>query len=305
MIRLRSPGMEVALSPTGARILSCVVDGVETSFGSADEMQLRAGDIYAGAICGRHAGRITNASYVLDGAAVRLAANAGPHQLHGGADGFHQRHWDYLQDGNRVTFYLQSADGDQGFPGHLSVQAVYALAGSTLSLEITARTSQPTVCNLTNHGYWNLAGGGSVLGHELTILGARYFPLDDALMPTGRLEPVAGTDWDFRKARAIGRDYDGCILLDGARGDMKPALRLRDPASGRQLDVWASEGCMQFYTAIHWSAALSGHTGPLQRSAALAIEPQNIADAPNHAHFPSSILRPGEVYRNAMQWRFS
>lgn len=305
MITLTSPGITAKLHPTGARIASCVVDGVETCFGSGAADVLAGGDIYAGVVCGRHAGRITNAQFPLDGEIVKLSANYGPHQLHGGVNGLHSRHWDYLQDGNRVTFYLQSNDGEEGFPGQMDVQAVYALEGNTLSLDITARTTRPTVANITNHAYWNMAGAGSVLNHELTIPGSVYFPLDKDLMPLGTIVPVAGTDWDFRTPRIIGQDYDGCIKLDGTRGDMKHGLRLRDPASGRQLDVFTTEGCMQFYTAIHWNPSLVGHMGPLAKSTALAIEPQNIADAPNHANFPSSILRPGEVYRNSMEWRFS
>ena len=305
MIELRSKGVSVSLHPVGARIASCVVDGVETAFGAGPEARILSGDIYAGAVCGRHAGRISNARYVLDGEVVELTANVGPHQLHGGAEGFHARRWDYLRDGNRVTFSLMSNDGDQGFPGQLAVTAAYELQGQVLSLLLEARTTRPTVCNLTNHAYWNMAGAGSVLGHELMMPGSHVFPLNDLLLPLGEIRDVTGTRWDFRDARAIGEDYDSCLLLDGMRGALKRGLMLRDPASGRQLDVWTTENCMQFYTAIHWQPEMTGHRGPLQRSMALAVEPQNVADAPNHPAFPPSILRPGEVYRNRIEWRFS
>lgn len=305
MLALRSSAITAHFHPTGARLASCLVDGVETVFGSGPENHILSGDIYAGAICGRHAGRISNASFVLDGETVRLAANMGVHQLHGGATGFHARNWDFIRDGNRITFLLQSNDGDEGFPGQLDVKAVYALSGSVLSLELTARTTRPTICNLTNHAYWNLAGGGSVLDHELCIPAQKYFPLDDLLLPHGRVDAVSGTRWDFRKPRRIGEDYDNAFLLDGARGEMKRALTLRDPASGRALDVWTTEGVVQMYTAIHWQPEMVGHHGPLRQSTAFAIEPQNVADAPNHPAFPSSILRPSETYRNRMEWRFS
>lgn len=306
MIELKSPHITVGLLPLGARIASCMVDGVETCFGTGSEDELARGDLYSGVICGRHAGRITNARFPLDGAVIALAPNMGEHQLHGGPHGFHARRWDWLRDGNhRVTFYLQSNDGDQGFPGDLAVTGIYELHGTTLSLKIEARTTKPTLCNITNHAYWNLAGGGSILDHDLQIMGDKHFPLNDLLLPKGTIEDTAGTPHDFRTLRRIADDHDFCTKLDGRRGELKQGLTLRNPASGRQLDVWTTEGCMQTYTAIHWEPSIIGHRGPLQRSGALAIEPQNVADAPNHAAFPSSILRPGEVYRNHMEWRFS
>lgn len=305
MLELSSKALTVSLSPVGARIASCVFDGVETAFGSGPENNILSGDIYAGAICGRHAGRITNAQFPLDGEMVKLTPNSGPHQLHGGDTGFHARHWDYIRDGNRITFMLQSLDGEEGFPGHLDVKAAYVLDGSTLSLTITAQTTRPTLCNITNHAYWNMAGGGNVLGHELMIPAQSYFPLDPDLMPLGRIDKVSGTRWDFRTARTIAEDYDNAFLLDGGAGPLKRALMLRDPSSGRTLDVWTTEGCVQMYTAIHWEPSMKGHLGPLEHSTAFAVEPQNIADAPNHPAFPSSILRPGETFRNHMEWRFS
>jgi aldose 1-epimerase len=305
MLELRSPDILVRFHATGARITSCVFDGVETVFGAGPDDRILAGDVYAGAICGRHAGRVSNSSFMLDGARVELKPNMGTHQLHGGDAGYHARHWDYVRDDNRITFLLQSNDGEEGYPGQLDVKAVYVLSGSTLSLEITARTTKPTLCNLTNHGYWNLAGGGSVLNHELMIPADKYFPLNELLLPLGEMRDVAGTNRDFRKPRAIGEDHDNAFPLEGRRGEMKRALTLRDPESNRSLDVWTSECVIQMYTAIHWQTLMLGRHGPLEQSTAFAIEPQNVADAPNHPVFPSSILRPSEVYRNRIEWRFS
>jgi aldose 1-epimerase len=307
MLQLKSSSTTVTLHPKGARLVSCVVDGVEAVFGNRVENEVLKGDLYAGVLCGRHAGRITNASFPLDGETIAVTPNMGIHQLHGGPDSFATRNWDYIRDANRISFMLESPDGDQGFPGSLTVKAVYALDGNTLSLVITARTTKPTVCNLTNHAYWNMAGGGSILGHELMIPAQKFFPLNELLLPLGEIKEVAGTRWDFRKARTIGEDYDNAYLLDGKRGDMKRAMTMRDPASRRTLDVWTSEGVLQMYTAIHWNGdgTSLGPNGALKQAEAFAIEPQNVADAPNHPNFPSSILRPGEVYRNAMEWRFS
>lgn len=305
MLELKSSTISARLHPTGARISSCLVDGIETVFGSGADDDILSADIYAGAICGRHAGRITGAQCPLDGNILQLHPSGGPHQLHGGDTGFHMRNWAYVQDGNRITFTYQSADGEEGFPGQLDVKAVYALEGSTLSLTITAHTTKPTICNLTNHAYWNLAGGGSVLDHELMIPAQHYYPLNDLLLPLGRTDAVAGTRWDFRKVRKISEDYDNAFLLDGERGELKRCLSLRDPVSKRSLEVWGTEPAVQMYTAIHWKGSMKGREGPLVASTAFAIEPQNVADAPNHPSFPSSILRPGEIYRNHMEWRFS
>ncbi len=305
MIELHSPGVRVRLSSVGARILSCVVDGIETTFGPGAATDRLSGDTYAGSVCGRHAGRISNSQFPLDGKTVHLVPNTGPNQLHGGKRGFYSQRWDYMRDGSRVEFSLHSNDGDEGYPGDLDVTAKYELQGNVLSLAMEARTSKSTIVNLTNHAYWNMAGQGSVLDHELMIAGSRYFPLDELLLPLGEIRDVAGTRYDFRKSRPIGGDYDNCIRLDGPRGELKHALMLRDTKSGRNLNVWASEGCMQFYTAVHWNPEIIGQSGPLQRSMALAIEPQNVADAPNHLDFPSSTLRPGEIYKSQIEWRFS
>lgn len=183
--------------------------------------------------------------------------------------------------------------------------AVYQLEGDTLSLTFEAVTSKPTVINLTNHGYWNLAGKGSGLDHEVEIDADHFLPLNARLLPTGEIAKVEGTRWDFRTLRRIAESYDNTFCLNGKRGEMKHACRLRDPESGRTMDVSTTECSMQLYTADHWSAAMPGKYGPLSQYCSVAIEPQNYPDAPNHANFPSAVLRPGETYRHRMEWRFS
>ncbi|EJC75749.1 galactose mutarotase-like enzyme [Rhizobium leguminosarum bv. trifolii WSM2012] len=304
MIRLEAGGIFAGFHPTGARIVSCVVDGVEIAVGAGPDNAILSGDVCAGAICGRHAGRIANARFPLDGPHVHLEPNMGKHQIHGGNAGFHARDWNHKQDGRRVTFTLNSADGEAGFPGNLFVSATYELFPDRLALTLQAETDATTICNLTNHGFWNLAGSSSVLEHELEIAGSRHYGVDADQIPTGWISGVDGTTWDFRRPRLIRSDYDGAIALDGEHGELKKALSLRDPASGRCLDMWTTQGTMQIYTAVHWARGLVSRFGPLARSQGLAIEPQNITDAENHAGFPSSILRPGEVYRNHMEWRF-
>ena len=225
--------------------------------------------------------------------------------MHGGFDSFAQRFWAHQQDGNRIELKLQSPDGEEGYPGALDVTAVYELLGNVLSLDFTATTTKPTLCNLTNHAYWNMAASDNVLDHELQVYGSKYFPLDDAMLPLGEIADVEGTRMDFRSLRPIAGDYDNAFLLDGQHGELKPALRLRDPKSKRTLDVFTTERCVQVYTAWHWEPSVVSRTGPIKRSQAFAIEPQCVADAPNHPAFPQSILRPGEIYRNRMEWRFS
>jgi aldose 1-epimerase len=273
--------------------------------GGTDE-QLLAGDWTAGAVCGRYAGRITGARFSLDDTTYPLVANMGEHQLHGGPDNFALRRWASSVSKQSVRFSLQSPDGDQGFPGLLDVTATYSVKETTLSLAFEAYTDKPTVINLTNHAYWNLSGGKrDALAHEMQINAHSYLPLDRLLLPTGEISKVEGTRWDFRTLRRVGEAYDNCWVLDGRRGDMKCGLILRDPGSGRRMEVWTTECGMQMYTAIHWNPGFPGRNGPLLQHGAIAIEPQNFPDAPTHPNFPSAVLRPGEVYRQRMEWRFN
>jgi aldose 1-epimerase len=305
ILNLKSKALEVKISTLGGRLLSCVFDGKETTFGAGTDDKPDGGDLYSGVLCGRHAGRITGAMFPLDGRDIILSANRDPNHIHGGFESFAHRVWAHQQDGNRIALKLHSPHGEEGYPGALDVTAVYELKDNVLSLSFEATTTKPTLCNLTNHAYWNMAGSDNVLDHELTIFSSKFFPLDDAMLPLGEIKNVIDTRWDFREPRVIGGDYDNCFLLDGKHSDMKQALRLRDPASGRALDVSTTERCVQIYTAWHWEPSVVSRTGPIKRSQAFAIEPQCVADAPNHQAFPQCILRPGETYRNAMEWRFS
>jgi aldose 1-epimerase len=305
IITLKNSSAVVKIAPLGGRLVSCEVDGHEYVYGSGTGDAPDGADLYSGVLCGRHAGRVTGAVFPLDGKQVKLSVNRAPNHIHGGFNSFAHRVWDHQLDGNRLELKLHSPDGEEGYPGAMDVTAIYELHGKVLSLEFEATTTKPTLCNLTNHAYWNLAASDTVLDHELQIHGSKFFPLDDAMLPLGEIKDVAGTRWDFREPRAIAEDYDNCFLLDGEHGDLKQALRLRDPSSKRTLDVFTTERCVQIYTAWHWEPSVVSRTGPIKRSQAFAIEPQNVADAPNHPKFPSSILRPGEVYRNRVEWRFS
>lgn len=306
MLDLKTDTIRARFTALGARLVALDFAGADMLMGGGSDADLLAGDWTAGAVIGRIAGRIGNSRITIDGTDYPLTPNFGAHQLHGGPENFAIRHWKAQPTDNQIHFTLRSPDGDQGYPGALDVSATYTLSGSTLSLDLAATTTKPTVVNLTNHGYWNLSGGArNAFAHEMQILAARYLPLSDELLPTGELRDVAGTRWDFRKLRPVAEVYDNCWVLEGPRGTLKHGLTLRDPVSGRRMEVWTTEPGMQMYTAAHWNPGFPGKTGPLAQYAAIAIEPQNFPGAPLHANFPSAELRPGETYRNRIEWRFS
>ena len=305
MLELRSGRFHAVFSPIGARLMALTYDGVDVVAGNKFDFDLATADPYAGALCGRYAGRISKAQFMLDGAFVKVAPNVKDFQLHGGPENFAIKEWAVEADDYSIWFTLNSPDGDQGFPGSLDATAIYKLKDNVLSLEIEATTTKPTVINLTNHAYWNMAGKGSVLDQDLQINAASYLPLTDALLPLGEIRKVEGSKFDFRSLRKIAEGYDTCFCLDGPRGEMKHGLTLRDPASGRRMEVWTTECAIQMYTAINWNATVPAKSGTLQPSQAIAIEPQNYPDAPNHLNFPSAVLRPNETYRNVIEWRFS
>ncbi len=306
MLELASGQIGATFSSLGARLVALTFVGADLVMGGGTEEDLLSGDWTAGAVAGRIAGRIANARVEIDGIGYTLAKNMGDHQLHGGPENFSVRHWDVQQTDHSIRFSLHSHDGDQGYPGAVDVTATYSITGNVLSLDFEARTTKPTVINLTNHAYWNLSGGErGAFDHDMQIMGSRYLPLSRELLPNGEIRDVSGTRWDFRTLRPVGGIYDNCWVLDGARGQLKHALTLRDPVSGRTMEVWTTEPAVQVYTAEHWSPGFMGKTGPLRQYGAIAIEPQNLPDAPSHPNFPSAMLRPGEIYRHRIEWRFS
>ncbi len=304
MLELRSAALRATFSPLGARLVSLFVGDIDVVAGGGTDAEFLAGDWTAGAICGRVAGRISHARFSLDGQTVQVTPNMGEHQLHGGPVNFGNTMWEHEIKGNTAVFRKHSPDGDQGFPGAVDATATYGLADNVLSLDLTAVTTKPTVINLTNHAYWNLAGKGGTFGQTFEIDAHSYLPLDDLKLPTGEIRKVDGSRWDFRKPRRIAEAYDYVFVLNGRRGEMKKACRLRDPVSGRAMELHCTECCLQIYTADHWGPAMPGRHGPLMQHGALALEAQNFPGAPTHTNFPSAVLRPGETYRHRMEWRF-
>ena len=257
---------------------------------------------YLGALIGRYANRIAGGRFPLEGAVYALAQNNGPNSLHGGDGGFDKRVWDVapLEDWahglrrSRVTPH-----GEEGFPGRLEVSATYTLEeDGALALAYEAVTDAPTVVNLTNHSYFNLGGSGNAGGHELRLAASRFTPVDENLIPSGGLAEVAGTRFDFRQPRKTGGGYDHNFALDGGvTGTPREVAELHDPASGRVVTVETSEPGLQLYTADHLGEPFAPGDG-------IALETQHYPDSPNRPDFPSTVLRPGEVFRSRTTYRF-
>jgi len=281
---------------------------------------------YFGAVVGRYANRIANGRFTLDGVTYHLAQNNGPNSLHGGLKGFDKVLWSAdpieTDSGVGVTLHYTSPDGEEGYPGTLSVRVTYTLTPrDELVADYLASTDKATPVNLSQHSYWNLHGGGrgDILDHVVTLDAAAYTPVDSTLIPSGEIAGVAGTPFDFRTPTAIGaridqaneqlhfgKGYDHNWVLDreGKTGVVH-AARLVDPVSGRTLDISTTEPGVQFYTGNFLDGSIRGKGGVVYgHRGALALETQHFPDSPNHADFPSTILRPGQVYRSRTVFAF-
>ncbi len=273
---------------------------------------------YFGALVGRYANRIAGARFEIDGEVYQLAANNGINHLHGGIKGIDKRVWEYeipeAEEGASLRLTYLSPDGEEGYPGNLSLEAIFLLnSQDELVISYKAVTDKATPVNISHHGYFNLTGGReSVLGHELMINASRYTEVNDQLIPTGDLPTVEGTPMDFREMKSVGRDiadvpggYDHNYVLIGEEGAIKTAAILYEPVSGREIALLTTQPGVQLYTGNFLDGSITGRGGIVYHQYwGLCLETQHFPDSPNHPEFPGTILRPGEEYKHRAIFRF-
>lgn len=276
-----------------------------------------------GAIAGRYANRIARGRFTLDGTTYALPINEPPNSMHGGLKGFAKRLWQVAEvSETHLTLRRRSPHGEEGFPGTLDVEVVYSLPEpGTLRIDYRAVTDRPTVLNLTNHSYFNLAGegAGDVMDHVVQVFSDAYAPTDATQIPTGILAPIAGTPFDFREPTPLGArirqgheqlvlagGYDHTFALRGSAGMLRPAASCLCPARGRRLDVATTQPALQLYSGNNLDGSLVGPSGHTYRSGdGVCFETQGFPDAPNHPNFPSTVLRPEETFTSSTTFRFS
>jgi len=295
-----------------------VVLGFDNVDGYVDNFNGPA-DAFFGAIIGRYANRIAHGSFTLDGKKYSLPLNNGENSLHGGPHGFNNVVWKAKPVADGVELTYLSKDSEAGYPGNLIAVVRYTLVKGNLRIEYSATTDKDTVVNLTNHSYFNLAGQGDILSHQLTLRASRFTPVDAGLIPTGELKAVESTPFDFRKAIAVGarisandeqlrlgRGYDHNWVLDGGGGKLVEAAELYDPGSGRVLKVLTDQPGIQFYSGNFLDGSIKGKGGkPYGLHGALCLETQYFPDSPNHSDFPTTELKPSEHYHTVTVYSFS
>lgn len=279
-----------------------------------------------GAITGRTANRIKHGKFSIDGNAYQLATNNGPNHMHGGVKGFNKKLWKgtatVVNGEPQLTLKYTSPDGEEGFPGQLDITTTYTLtADNGLKIDYEATTDKPTVCNITHHSYWNIGGPSSqsILEQELQMFCDAYNPTDENYIPTGEIRPVAGTPFDFRQSKPIGRDinaddaqlkigkgYDHNFVINGEPGTLRPVARLHDPKSGRVMEMLSTDHGVQLYSGNWFDGSVVGRGDiPYTHRIAICFECQHFPDAINQPNFKAPILRPGEVYEKTTVYRFS
>jgi len=325
-------GVEVDVTNFGAAVVSVKVPN---RHGKTDDVVLGYDDLdgylhdksYFGATVGRYANRIAHGKFTLNGTTYTLAKNDGENHLHGGVRGFNKVVWEAKDVSIAGAAALQlnylSKDGEEGYPGNLSVQVTYTLTNNNeLKIDYSATTDKDTVVNLTHHSYFNLAGQGKgdILQHQLLLHASRFTPVDATLIPTGEIRSVKGTPLDFASATAIGsrigqddeqlklgHGYDHNFVLDGGtEGAPVLAAQVYEPSSGRVMEVWTTQPGVQFYSGNFLDDTIRGKSGSTyRRRAAFCLETQHFPDSPNKPNFPSTILKPGSQFKSSTTYKFS
>ena len=317
-------GAVVTLTSHGASLMSVCVPNREgrlddVLLGYRNEADYRRNPDNHGSLVGRFANRIAGACFTIDGIAFQLPANEGRNLLHGGAEGFSRREWQGAEvttdDGEGIRFSLESKDGDQGFPGAVSVSATYVWSDDNrLIIDFAATTTKPTPFNIASHGYWNLGAAATpdCLDHILSVDADHMLPITPDLIPTGQLDPVERTGFDLRTPVRIGdllarpslaAGLDHCWALN--RDGLRAVASLTHPPSGRRMTVITDQPGLQVYTGNHFGSGLPGKAGPAySRHAGVALETQHFPDSPNHPHFPDTILRPETPFSSRTVFAF-
>ncbi len=322
-------GMEVQITNYGGIIVSLKVPNKDDNFGDVvlgyDNLTgyLKQSP-YFGAIIGRYANRIAKGEFTLEGTTYQLATNNGENHLHGGLDGFDKVVWEaeQVQDDTSVGLTLAyfSPDGEEGYPGNLSVEVVYRLTNENeLQVDYSATTDQTTIVNLTNHSYFNLGNSKDILDHELMINADQFTPIDTGLIPTGELRNVEGTPFDFTELTPIGaridednqqlefgKGYDHNWALGNYDGTLKLAAKLYEPTTRRMLEIFTTQPGIQFYSGNFLDGSITGKNGTFYNfRSGLCLEPHHFPDSPNNPHFPPVVLEPDETYSERSVYRFS
>lgn len=326
-----SKGMKAFFTNYGQRLVSLYAPDAQGNFedvvmGYATLAQYQTSpEKYFGAVIGRYGNRIARGTFKIDGQEYKLVTNNGPNHLHGGVKGFESEVWDVRQESNyKLEFSRLSIDGEEGYPGNLKVTVSYQLTDmNDLEISYTATTDKATVVNLTHHSYFNLQGeaGGSINDHILMINAASITPMDETSIPTGNIASVEGTPFDFRAGKRIGKDiesdhvqlkygsgYDHNFILNKEpknKNGLALAARVLEEKSGRVMEVYTDEPGMQFYGGNFIDGSTVGKSGvPYRYRSAFCLETQHFPDSPNRPHFPSTVLRPGEIYRSNCVYSF-
>jgi aldose 1-epimerase len=278
---------------------------------------LQKSNPYFGALVGRYANRIRHGAFTIDDKNYTLPLNNGTNTLHGGIKGFDKVIWTVNQvNDSSLALSYSSKDGEEGFPGNLTVKVVYTItAGNGLVLDYTALSDKKTPVNLTNHAYFNLSAGkdSTILDEDLTLYASKFTPVNDSLIPTGQISDVKNTPMDFLKSKKVGKDikdlkggYDHNFVIDKKDSGMAKAAVLYDPHSGRRMEVWTTQPGIQFYTGNFLDGSFAGRDGKkIVKHGALCLETQHYPDSPNHPEFPNTILAPGQVFHESTVYKFS
>ncbi len=328
---VKNADLEVRVTTYGARIVSLqtkdrdgkvgdVVLGYNSVDGYVAEKAANA-EAYLGSIVGRYGNRIRGGKFSIDGHDYQIPPNNNGNALHGGPDGFADKIWTAKQIPEGLELTLVSPDGDEGFPGTLTLHVRYTLVGSAIHINYSATTDKPTVVNVTNHSYFNLSGDGSgtILGEKIEINADGYTPVDAGLIPVGGVQPVTGTPFDFRKSTEIGArinepndqlklggGYDHNWVLNGKEGELKLAAKVYDPKSGRVLTVTTTEPGVQFYTGNSLAGQFKGKAAvAYSKNTGFCLETQHFPDSPNQPGFPSTLLKPGQTLHSETIFTFS